>query len=236
MEDVQTAKVVGREQWLEARLDHLVREKEFTRQRDELTRERQGLPWLEITDDYRFVGAGGEVGIADLFGDQGQLIVYHFMLGPGWVEGCPSCSFWADNFDGVGVHLAARDTAMVAISRAPFGEIEAYRQRMGWTFPWYSSHDTSFNFDFAVSFTEAQVEAGEVAYNFGTQSGAAEMPGISTFRKDSGRVYLTYQSFSRGIDMINGAYHLLDMTSKGRDEDELDFSMTWLHRHDAYPD
>ncbi len=236
MTDVETAKVVGREEWLEARLDHLVREKEFTRQRDELSRERRSLPWMEITTNFRLVGADGEVRLADLFGEQSQLIVYHFMMGPGWVEGCPSCSFWADNFDGVGVHLAHRDTALVAISRAPFDEIENYRQRMGWMFPWYSSYDSSFNFDFSASFTDDQVEAGEVAYNFGTQSGAAEMPGVSVFRKDAGKVFLTYQTFSRGIDMINGAYHLLDMTSKGRDEDELDWPMAWLHRHDAYPD
>jgi len=230
-----TARVVERDEWVQARLGHLAREKEFTRRRDELSRERRGLPWLEITEGHTFAGPEGEVRLADLFGEQSQLIVYHFMMGPGWVEGCPSCSFWADNFDGIDAHLAHRDTALVAISRAPFNEIEAYRRRMGWTFPWYSSHEGSFNFDMAVSFTDEQVEAGEVAYNFGTQTGAAEMPGISVFRKEAERVYLTYQTFSRGLDMVNGAYHLLDMTSRGRDEDALEWPLAWLHRHDAYP-
>lgn len=233
------ARVVDRDEWRAARLAHLQREKEFTRRRDELSRERRELPWLEVADDYRFDGPDGERGLADLFDGRGQLAVYHFMFGPGWGEGCPSCSFWADNFEGIAVHLAHRDTTLVAISRAPLDEIEAYRKRMGWTsFPWLSSAGSDFNFDFGVSFTAEQVESGERLYNFGTQAfGGEEAPGVSVFRLAAdGRVFLTYQAFSRGLDMLNGAYHWLDLTSKGRDEDGLAYSMEWLHRHDAYPD
>ena len=231
-------RVVGRAEWLEARLEHLRREKELTRSRDALSRERRRLPWLEITEDYRFTGPGGEQSLADLFAGRSQLLVYHFMLGPGWVEGCPSCSFWADNFEGIGEHLAHRDTTLVAVSRAPLAEIEAYRARMGWTsFNWLSSAGSDFNFDFAVSFDEETIDSGRPNYNFGTQVfGGEEAAGISAFRKDGGRVYLTYQTFSRGLDMVNGAYHWLDLTSKGRDEDDLEYTMAWLHRHNAYPD
>ncbi len=231
-------RIVDRDKWMAARIAHLQDEKELTRRRDELSRERRALPWLEITEEYRFHGPDGEEGLADLFGDRSQLIVYHFMFGPGWVEGCQSCSFWADNFEGIGVHLAHRDTTLVAISRAPLDEIESYRNRMGWTsFKWLSSASSDFNFDFAVSFTSEQLATDEPNYNFGTQTfGGDEAPGVSVFRKDdAGRVYLTYQSFSRGLDMVNGAYHWLDLTSKGRDEDDLGYTMEWLHRHDAYP-
>lgn len=238
-QDAVTHEIVDRDEWLQARIGHLQAEKEFTRRRDELSRERRALPWLEITEDYRFTGPNGPERLTDLFAGRSQLIVYHFMFGPGWVEGCPSCSFWADNFDGIGVHLEHRDTTLVAISRAPLEEIEAYRSRMGWTsFNWLSSSGSGFNFDFAVSFTPDQLESGEPNYNFGTQAfGGDEAAGISVFHRDeTGRVFLTYQSFSRGLDMLNGAYHWLDLTSKGRDEDDLGHTMEWLHRHDAYPD
>lgn len=199
--------------------------------------QRRSLPWRAVEKDYRFDTTDGPRTLSELFGDNNQLIIYHFMMGPGWVEGCPSCSFWADNLNGIGVHLAHRDASLVAISRAPLDEIRRYQERMGWSFPWHSSFGSDFNFDFAVSFTDAQIEAGETAYNFGTQGVSEEMPGLSVFRKlDDGQLVLTYQTFSRGLDMINGAYHLLDMTSKGRDEDDLEWSMAWLHRHDAYPD
>ena len=230
--------VVDRDGWLQARRAHMEAEKEFTRRRDELSRERRELPWLEITEDYVFEGPEGEESLADLFDGRSQLLVYHFMYGPGWEEGCPSCSFWADNYDGVGVHLAHRDTTMVTISRAPRAELEAYRQRMGWGFRWVSSHGNDFNFDMGVSFTPEQIDSGESLYNFGTQGvWGDEAAGISVFRRaDDGRIFLTYQTFARGLDMLNGAYHLLDLTSKGRDEDDLAWSMAWLHRHDAYPD
>lgn len=228
--------VVDRNAWLEARLDHLEAEKAFTRQRDELSRRRRELPWLEITEDYRFTGPDGEVSLLDLFDGRGQLLVYHFMLGPGWDEGCPSCSFWADNYDGTEVHLAARDTTLVAISRGTLPEIDSYKQRMGWGFPWLSSHGSDFNFDMGVSARPSDVEAGTKLYNFGTQEAfGEESAGISIFARQGDRVFLTYQTFARGLDMLNGAYHMLDLTPKGRDEDELPFTMAWLQRHDAYP-
>jgi predicted dithiol-disulfide oxidoreductase (DUF899 family) len=229
---------VDREAWLAARLAHMDEEKQLTRRRDELSRQRRDLPWLQVNQDYVFTGPEGEVTLADLFDGRSQLLVYHFMLGPGWDEGCPSCSFWADNYNGVGVHLAHRDTTLAAISRAPFPDIAAYKDRMGWSFPWVSSYDSSFNFDMAVSFTTEQLESGDPGYNFGTQAfGGEEAPGVSVFAKDSAsRIFLTYQTFSRGLDMLNTAYHMLDLTPKGRDEDNLPWSMAWLHRHDAYPD
>ena len=231
-----TPTVVDRDTWLQARLTHLEAEKAFTRQRDELSRSRRDLPWLEITEDYRFTGPEGEVSLLDLFDGRGQLLVYHFMLGPGWDEGCPSCSFWADNYDGTEVHLAARDTTLVAVSRGTLPEIESYKSRMGWGFPWYSSHGSDFNYDLGVSARPDDIEAGAKIYNFGTQEAfGEESAGISIFAREGDRVFLTYQTFARGLDMLNGAYHMLDLTPKGRDEDQLPFTMAWLHRHDAYP-
>lgn len=223
--------------WRAARLQHLEREKAFTRERDALSEERRRLPWLEISAAYTFEGPDGPATLGELFGDQPQLLVYHFMMGPGWVEGCPSCSFWADNYDGTQVHLAHRNTSLVAISRAPLDEITAYKDRMGWSFAWYSSAGSSFNYDMGVSFRPDELDRDDL-YNFGTQGfGGEEAPGISTFIKDDdGRIFLTYQTFARGLDMANGTYHMLDFTAMGRDEDGLDWSMQWLHRHDAYPD
>jgi predicted dithiol-disulfide oxidoreductase (DUF899 family) len=230
--------VVDRSTWLDARRDHLEREKELTRQRDELSAARRELPWLEITADYRFETATGSVSLADLFDGRRQLLVYHFMMGPDWEEGCPSCSFWADNYEGTDVHLAHRDTTLAAVSRAPIEAIEAYRQRMGWTFTWVSSQNSPFNFDMRVSFDPSDPDDQRANYNFGTQDFPGdEAPGFSAFlREDDGRIYLTYQTFSRGLDMTNGAYHMLDLTALGRHEDDLPWSMAWLHRHDAYPD
>ncbi|MFV2039556.1 MAG: DUF899 domain-containing protein [Acidimicrobiales bacterium] len=229
--------VVDRETWTAARLEHLEREKKFTRERDALSSDRRGMPWLEITEDYRFDTPGGSASLRELFDGRGQLLVYHFMLGPGWPEGCPSCSFWADNYDGTQIHLAHRDTTLVTVSRAPLAEIEAYKQRMGWTFGWVSSHDAGFNYDLGVSFTPQQLESNAPNYNFDTQAfPGEEAAGLSAFTCDAdGRVFLTYQTFSRGLDMVNGAYQMLDLTAAGRNETELDWSMQWLHRHDAYP-
>ena len=229
------ATAVDRETWLAARRAHLDDEKAFTRQRDDLSRKRREMPWLEISKGYEFEGPDGPATLADLFGDQSQLLIYHFMFGPGWGEGCPSCSYWADNYDGIGVHLAARDTALAAVSRGPLPELVAYKERMGWSFPWYSSSKSSFNFDMGVSFSPAEVADGSATYNFGTMPAFGdELPGISVFAKNGDAVFLTYQTFARGLDMLNGAYHMLDLTPKGRNEEDLDFSMGWLRRHDSY--
>ncbi|MEM9713776.1 MAG: DUF899 domain-containing protein [Actinomycetota bacterium] len=231
--------VVDRQTWTRARREHLAEEKELTRRRDELSRRRRELPWTEIDAGYVFTGPGGEQRtLAELFDGRPQLIVQHFMFGAGWGEGCPSCSFWADGLDGTQIHLAHRNTTLVLVSRAPIEELKAYRERMGWTLPWWSSAGTTFNEDLGVGFTPEQVEAGTAAYNHGTTSfGGEEAPGISAFRLgDDGRVFLTYQTFARGLDMMNATYHYLDLTSMGRDEDDLPWSMAWLRRHDRYED
>jgi len=170
------------------------------------------LPWVQLQKHYEFDGPDGRVGLLDLFDGRSQLIVYHFMLGPGWGEGCPSCSFWADGYDGLPVHLARRDASLVAVSRAPYPEIAAYRERMGWSFPWYSSAGSDFNFDFGVSFTSEQQRDSD----------------------GSGAVFHTYSTYSRGLDPFNAAYQLLDLTPKGRDEHDLPWTMAWLRRHDEY--
>ena len=221
--------VASREEWLRARLELLQAEKELTRRRDELSRQRRALPWVRIGKAYEFDTPDGPRSLPDLFNGRGQLLVYHFMFGPEWDEGCPSCSFWADNFDGIGVHLAHRDVTFLAVSRAPLDRLTAYRSRMGWTFPWVSSLGSDFNMDFCVS--EAPV------YNYvPTDSPQEELPGLSAFAQRDGEVFHTYSCYSWGLDAFNGAYQLLDLTSKGRDEEGLPHSMAWLHRHDAYPD
>ncbi|MGI9657370.1 MAG: DUF899 domain-containing protein [Gaiellaceae bacterium] len=227
--------VVSEAEWVKARKAHMKREKELTRLRDELSAERRGLPWLELDKDYVFSDASGTFTLAELFQGRSQLIVYHFMYGPDWEEGCPSCSFWADNFDGIPVHLAHRDATFVAVSRASVEQLEAYAARLGWSFPWYSSADCDFNFDMGVSFVPVEGEEPGPNYNFGTKSfGGDEAPGVSVFYRDNDRVFLTYQTFARGLDILNGAYHYLDLTPKGRDEDELPWTMAWLSRNDAY--
>ena len=230
--------IVSREEWLDARCRHLAREKEFTRQRDELSRERRELPWVRVDKEYVFDAPGGKESLADLFGNCSQLIVYHFMYGPDWDEGCPSCSFWADNFNGIDIHLRHRDISLVAIARAPLETLEAYRKRMGWQFRWVSSYDNDFNRDYHVSFTPEEMERGEVFYNFGATSFPSEEgPGISVFyRDDDGGVYHSYSCYARGLDMLNGAYHYMDLAPKGRDEDELPYTMAWLQRRDQYDD
>jgi predicted dithiol-disulfide oxidoreductase (DUF899 family) len=229
--------IADRDAWMAAHRAHLVKEKAFTRQRDELSAQRRALPWLEITKPYIFDGPDGESGLLDLFGPHSQLVLYHFMYGPDWGdEGCPSCSFWADNYDGTQVHLAARDTAFAVVSRATVDQIDRYRARMGWSFSWYSSGRSDFNYDFGVSARPEQIEAGETVYNFGTTTAMGpESPGISILARDGNRIFLTHQVFSRGLDLLNGTYHHLDLTPKGRDEAVLAWSMAWLHRHDQYP-
>jgi len=223
-----------REEWLVERRALLAREKELNRLRDELAEQRRQLPWVRVDADYRFTGADGEVTLRDLFGGRSQLLVYHFMFGPDWDEGCPSCSFWADSFDGVGVHLEHRDVTLAGVSRSPYEKLASYRRRMGWHFPWYSSFGSDFNEDFHVSFpSEKHLASGE--YNFATvENPSEEMPGLSAFVDTGDGIFHTYSSYSRGLDPINGAYQLLDLAPKGRDEDGLEWPMAWLRRHDDY--
>lgn len=228
-------KIVSQGEWLTARKALLAREKEFTRARDALSAARRDLPWTPVEKDYVFDGANGSEKLSDLFGGKSQLIVYHFMLGPGWVQGCPSCSFLADHFDGAAVHLAQRDVALVVVSRAPLAEIEAYKKRMGWKFKWVSSFGNKFNHDFHVSFTKDEVAAG-AEYNYAVgKIPSEELPGLSAFiRDESGKVFHTYSSYARGLDILVGTYNFLDMAPKGRDEDALPWTMSWVRRHDEY--
>jgi predicted dithiol-disulfide oxidoreductase (DUF899 family) len=229
-----TMQVASKQDWTAARLAFLEKEKAFTRARDELSAARRALPWEKVETSYLFDGADGSVSLGDLFRGHSQLIVYHFMFGPDWEAGCKSCSFWADNFERIVIHLNARDTNLVAIARAPYERLAAYRKRMGWTFAWVSSFGNSFNHDFAVSFTPEDLAKGANIYNFGTQKfGIDEAPGISVFAKEGDAVYHTYSTYARGLDMLNGAYHLLDLVPKGRDESETG-NMEWLRRHDEY--
>ena len=229
--------VVSREDWLIARAELLEREKAFTRERDALSAARRELPWVKVDKPYTFDTDSGAQTLADLFDECSQLIVYHFMYGPDWNEGCPSCSWWADNYDGIDIHLRHRDISFKTVSRAPLETLQAYKQRMGWHFDWVSSHNSDFNADFHVSFTPEQM-AGEVYYNYRMGSFPAdEAPGISVFcRDDSGEVFHTYSCYARGLDMLNGSYHYMDLAPKGRDEDALEWSMQWLRRRDQYSD
>ena len=229
-------KVVSHEEWLKARLGLLAAEKEFTRQRDALTRRRMAMPWERVEKSYQFEGPNGALSLAALFDGRSQLIVYHFMFAPDWEEGCKSCSFWADNFNGIPIHLNHRDVTLTAVSRAPWAKINAYKKRMGWSFPWVSSYGSDFNFDYHVSFTPEQIAAGQAYYNYGVRpNDVSDEQGISVFCKnEKGEVFHTYSCHGRGIDMVNGAYQYLDLVPKGRDEDGFDFPMEWVRRHDEY--
>ena len=228
--------VVTQQAWLEARKGLLAREKEFTRLRDELSEARRNLPWERVAKEYTFEGRAGRETLADLFDGRSQLIVYHFMFLPEWEAGCPHCSFWADNFDDNIVHLNHRDTSMVAVSRAPFEKLDAYRKRMGWSFQWLSSGGNDFNYDYQASFTPQEVESAAAFYNYAKfDVGVSDREGVSVFHKDaSGAVFHTYSSYARGIDMLNTAYHYLDLVPKGRDEDDLEFTQAWVRHHDKY--
>ncbi len=229
-------RIVARSEWLAEREALLAKEKAFTRLRDELSAERRALPWVRIENDYVFEGASGKVRLADLFTGRGQLIIYHFMFHPDWNAGCKSCSFWADNFNAVIAHLNQRDVSMAAVSRAPFDKLAAFKKRMGWSFEWVSSYGNDFNHDFAVSFSPDEVKLNEKNYNFGTQHfPGPEAPGMSVFCKDGdGEIYHTYSCFARGLDMLNGAYHHLDLVPKGRDEAALSYPMAWVRLRDEY--
>lgn len=230
-----TAPVVGtRQEWLAARLDLLAAEKEMTRRRDELTARRRSLPWVPIDALYRFETETGPATLADLFDGRSQLAVYHFMFGPDWEAGCPSCSFWLDGFDGIRDHLAHRDVTLIAVSRAPLDRLLAYRSRMGWAVPWVSSLGTTFNQDFHVSFPEGDLPESPT-YNFApAPESAGEAPGLSMFIKQDDRVFHTYSTYARGLDVFNPAYQILDVTARGRDEADLPWTMAWLRRHDEY--
>ena len=229
-------KVTSHEEWVRQRKALLEKEKEWSKLQDELTRERMNLPWEEVDKDYVFESLHGQKSLGDLFGANSQLVVYHFMLGPGWDEGCKSCSFLADHFNPAVPHLNARDVSMVAVSRAPIEEIESFRKRMGWTFEWVSSFNNDFNFDYDVSFTEQQVEEGTGIYNY-EESGfpSTEGPGVSVFFKDEdGRIFHTYSAYARGLDRFITAYHYLDIVPRGRNEEGFSMTMDWLELHDNY--
>ena len=239
MTATQTAHaVVSKEEWLQSRKALLEQEKALTRQRDELSRRRRELPWVKVETNYVFDGPQGSVTLSDLFAGRTQLMIYHFMFGPDWEEGCPSCSMVADNIVGALVHLAHRDTTLVMVSRAPIGKIEAFQKRMGWDCQWVSSYRNSFNRDYHVSFTKDEMEKSEVYYNFAVNRFPSdEAPGVSVFYKDAaGSIFHTYSAYARGLEGLLGTYDLLDMTPKGRDEDQLPFTMAWVRHHDRYPD
>ena len=235
---MKTGRIVSRDEWLDARKELLAAEKAFTRDRDALTAKRRNMPWVKIDKDYRFQGPDGEETLADLFGGKSQLVVYHFMYGPDWTEGCPSCSFWADNFNGVDIHLKAIDITLLAVSNTSLEKINAYKKRMDWTFKWVSSLGSDFNRDFHVSFTPEEVDKGEMEYNYRmTNFPSSEAPGASVFAKgDDGAVYHAYSTYERGLDMLNGAYHYIDLTPKGRTSEEDHGNMHWLKRRDQYQD
>jgi predicted dithiol-disulfide oxidoreductase (DUF899 family) len=232
---MENHKVVSHQEWLAARRQLLAEEKAFTRLRDRLSQQRRNLPWERVDKGYIFEGRDGRETLSQLFDGMHQLAVYHFMLAPDWQEGCKSCSFWADNFNGIDAHLRQRDVSFLAISRAPLPKIEAFKKRMGWTFKWVSSFGNDFNFDYRVSFRPEESSSGETIYNYAPRTTTMEeLPGISVFYKDSdGRIFHTYSCYARGLDMLNGAYHWLDLTPKGRDETG-PHKMAWVRLHDEY--
>jgi len=229
-------KIVSRNEWIEARKALMASEKELTQAREALSRQRRELPWVKVDKDYVFDGPNGKVTLGDLFKGRPQLVVQHVMFAPEWDAACKSCSFWADGYERMVPHLAARDTTMVAISRAPVAKLEGFKTRMGWTFDWVSSGNNDFNYDYGVSFTREQMDSGEAQYNFGTTPPYGdEVPGISVFYRDeTGAVFHTYSTFARGLDMMNAAYHYLDLTPLGRHEEGLPYPMDWVRLRDQY--
>jgi predicted dithiol-disulfide oxidoreductase (DUF899 family) len=232
---VKEHKVVSQKEWLAARKQLLAKEKKFSKARDQMNRERRALPWMKVEKEYVFDSPEGKVTLADLFDGKSQLITYHFMFGPGWGDGCPHCSFWADHYDGVGYHIGARDTNLVVVSRAPSKEIQPFKKRMGWKFRWVSSNQNDFNFDLQVSFTPEQIRSGKMVYNYAPlKMDIDEREGVSAFYKDNkGDVYHTYSSYARGIDLLNTTYNFLDLTAKDRDENP-EQSQDWVRYHDKY--
>jgi predicted dithiol-disulfide oxidoreductase (DUF899 family) len=233
---MQPHKTVSREEWIEARKALMAQEKELTRARDRLGEARRALPWVRVEKPYVFDSVEGRKDFSDLFRGRPQLVVQHFMFAPDWNEGCKSCSFWADGFERIIPHLAARDTTLIAVSRAPLDKLTAFKRRMGWTFDWVSSAACDFNYDYAVSFTQDQIKSGGKVYNFGTSGfGIEEAPGISVFYRDAdGSIFHTYSCFARGLDMMNATYHYLDLTPLGRHEEGLPYPMDWVRLRDRY--
>jgi predicted dithiol-disulfide oxidoreductase (DUF899 family) len=235
---MKVPRVVPQTEWLAARKELLTKEKEFSRLRDELSRKRRELPWEKVEKKYVFDGPKGKETLADLFGGKSQLLVYHFMLGPGWKEGCPSCSFISDHIDGSIPHLAARDVALAVVSRATLPEIEAFKKRMGWRFKWVSSDATDFNFDYQVSVSKGENPNSKVYYNYEmTDFPSEERPGASAFYKnEAGEIFHTYSTYARGLDILIGAYNWLDIAPNGRNEEGLAHTMAWVRHHDKYDD
>lgn len=228
--------VVSQEEWIKARKDLLAQEKEFTKLRDAMTAQIRALPWRRIERRYTFDGSTGKLSLGDLFVGKNQLAIYHFMLGPDWEQGCKSCSFWADGFQGIPIHLAHRDVSFVVVSRAPLHMIEQFKSRMGWTFPWVSSFESDFNYDFAVSFKDEDERSGRAFYNYTIGPFIAdEMPGASFFYREGNELYHTYSTYGRGLDLLNCTYNWLDLVPKGRNENP-DSTMDWVRHHDRYED
>jgi predicted dithiol-disulfide oxidoreductase (DUF899 family) len=231
--------IVQPEQWTAAREQLLAQEKQLTRMRDQVAAQRRELPWVKVDKTYVFDGPNGKETLADLFAGRSQLVVRHFMFGPGWEEGCVGCSFLADHLDGALVHLEHHDVSVAVVSRAPLSEIEAFRRRMGWKFKWVSSYESDFNYDYHVSFTPEDIAAGKVYYNYAlTDRAGEEMPGVSVFYKDvDGDIMHTYSAFARGNEPMLGTYQILDITPKGRDENGPGHNLTdWVRLHDRYDD
>jgi predicted dithiol-disulfide oxidoreductase (DUF899 family) len=237
-------KVVPHDEWVAARKRHLAKEKELTHLRDQLSRERRDLPWELVEKAYTFEGERGRASLQELFAGRSQLVVYHAMFDPAtagpdttWTAdaACHACSWWMDNFNGVTVHLNHRDITIVAVSLALYPAIAAYKKRMGWSFPWFSSAGSDFNFDYQVSFTADELRAGKAEYNYRPAPGTGpEAPGVSVFLRDGGDIYHTYSTYARGIDMLNVAYHYMDLVPKGRDE-AAGAAAAWVRRRDEYP-
>jgi predicted dithiol-disulfide oxidoreductase (DUF899 family) len=233
---MESHRIVSQDEWIEARKQHLAKEKEFTRLRDQLSAQRRELPWVCVDKDYVFEGPGGKQSLRELFAGKRQLIIQHFMFGPDWTEGCKSCSFWADGYNGFAVHLMQRDASFVVVSLAPLSRIEPFRKRMGWSFKWVSSAGSDFNHDYHVSFSPDELTKGEVYYNYSPRkTSMSELAGTSVFyQDDGGTVFHTYSCYERGLDMVNGAYHYLDLLPKGRDEAGLSYPQAWVRHHDSY--
>jgi predicted dithiol-disulfide oxidoreductase (DUF899 family) len=233
---LENHRIVSHEEWLDARITLLEKEKQFTRMRDALSRERRELPWERVSKDYIFDGPNGTESLAQLFESRSQLLVYHFMFAPEWDAGCPHCSFWADSFDRNVIHLNHRDVTMVAISRASLNKLQAFKARMGWTFKWVSSGGNDFNHDYYVSFRPEDVAKGEIYHNYRMSKGLTDHAGLSVFYKDSsGAIFHTYSCYARGLDMLNAAYNYLDLVPKGRDE-KGPFKASWVRYRDKYED